>query len=87
MQKPTKKSRNNAFLAEKRLTAALGPRGTEFKSPHFDQTKTESRGCSPLSVFVVFSGFLPMFLNNYFSDVDICIIFTLAGGIYDSVNR
>ena len=37
MQKPTKKSRNNAFLAEKRLTAALGPGCCRFESCHSDQ--------------------------------------------------
>ena len=37
MQKPTKKSRNNAFLAEKRLTAALGAGCREFESRHSDQ--------------------------------------------------
>jgi len=48
MQKPTKKSRNNAFLAEKRLTAALGPGGTEIKSPHFDQ---KARMAMPFVLF------------------------------------
>ena len=37
MQKPTKKSRNNAFLAEKRLTAALGAGCRRFESCHSDQ--------------------------------------------------
>ena len=40
MQKPTKKSRNNAFLAEKRLTAALGTRCRRFEPCHLDQTNT-----------------------------------------------
>ena len=37
MQKPTKKSRNNAFLAEKRWLAALGPSGRRFESCRSDQ--------------------------------------------------
>ena len=39
MQKPTKKSRNNAFLAEKRLTAALGTGCRRFEPGHPDHTE------------------------------------------------
>lgn len=52
-----KKSQNNAFLAEKRSRNSLGPRGTEFESPHFDHKTTESRVYSPLPViFFAVSG-------------------------------
>lgn len=56
-----KKSQNNAFLAEKRSRNSLGPRGTEFESPHFDHKTTESRVYSPLPVI-----FLPFQVLNYF---------------------
>ena len=52
MQKPTKKSRNNAFLAEKRLTAALGPSGRRFDPCHSDQ-KCSGNNCF-LSIFFVY---------------------------------
>jgi len=46
MQKPTKKGRNNAFLAEKRLTAALGPSGRRFDPCHSDQKSSETERVS-----------------------------------------